>query len=287
MSSAPTTSEPTGTVGPAPSGRLVTGPRAPMGPAERILAAMEHHLRVYRRTWRGSIISRFLSPLFFLAAMGLGLGALVDEGAGGVGGQPYLQFVVPGIVAYQAALLGFSDATYPVLGYIKWNRMYSATLSTPLAVTDVLLGHLVVLAANLVVAVTIFIAIAAVFGSFASWWVLLGIPVGLLTGLAFAVPTFAISATIETDNVFGVLYRFVLTPVLLFSGTFFPLEQLPAFLRPVAWATPLWHGVELTRDAANGVSPGPMGLVHAGVILAFVAVGWVLAHRAFTRRLLS
>ena len=258
-----------------------------MGPGERVLAAMEHHLRVYRRTWRGSIISRFLSPLFFLAAMGLGLGSLVDEGAGGVGGQPYLQFVVPGIVAYQAALLGFGDATYPVLGYLKWNRMYSATLATPLTVTDVLLGHLVVLAANLVVAVTIFVAIAAAFGSFASWWVLLGIPVGLLTGLAFAVPTFAISASIETDNVFGILYRFVLTPVLLFSGTFFPLEQLPALLRPVAWVTPLWHGVELTRDAANGVSPGPMGVLHLAVILAFVGGGWVLAHRAFTRRLLS
>jgi lipooligosaccharide transport system permease protein len=285
MSALPAT-QPT-TAHPAPSGRLAPGPRAPMRGGERIGGAMAHHLRVYRRTWRGSIISRFLSPLFFLAAMGLGLGSLVDSSAGGVGGQPYLQFVVPGIVAYQAALLGFGDATYPVLGYIKWNRMYSAALSTPLTVTDVLLGHLIVLGANLVVAVTVFIAIAALFGSFASWWVLLGIPVGLLTGLAFAVPTFAISATITTDNVFGILYRFVLTPVLLFSGTFFPLEQLPVVLRPIAWATPLWHGVELTRDAAYGRSPGAMGLVHAVVILAFVAVGWVLAHRAFTRRLTS
>jgi lipooligosaccharide transport system permease protein len=287
MAPTPTTADPAGRVDPASSGRLVAGLRPPLTRPERVLAAMGHHLRVYRRTWRGSIISRFLSPLFFLAAMGLGLGSLVDSSAGGVGGQPYLQFVVPGIVAYQAALLGFGDATYPVLGYIKWNRMYSATLSTPLNVTDVLVGHLVVLSANLVVAVTIFIGIAALFGSFTSWWVLLGIPIGLLTGLAFAVPTFAISASIETDNVFGVLYRFVLTPVLLFSGTFFPLEQLPAVLRPLAWATPLWHGVALTRDAASGQSPGALGLVHLAVILAFIATGWVLAHRAFTRRLLS
>lgn len=268
------------------SGRLAAGPRRPMTRPERVGVVMGHHLRVYRRTWRGSVISRFLSPLFFLAAIGLGLGSLVDEGAGGVGGQPYLQFVVPGIVAYQAALLGFGDATYPVLGYLKWNRMYHAKLSTPLDVTDVLLGHLVVLGANLVVAVTIFIGIAALFGAFASWWVLLGIPVGLLTGLAFAVPTFAISASIETDNVFGILYRFVLTPILLFSGTFFPLDQLPPVLWPAAWVTPLWHGVELTRDAAYGQPPGPMGLVHLAVLLLFVGGGWVLAHRAFTRRLL-
>ncbi len=269
------------------SGRLVAGPRPAMGRRERTRAAMEHHLRVYRRTWRGSIISRFVSPLFFLAAMGLGLGALVDSGSGGVGGRSYLYFVVPGIIAYQAVLLGFGDATYPVLGYIKWNRMYAATLSTPLDVTDVLLGHLTMLAANLVVATVIFIGIAAVFGAFLSWWVLLAVPVATLTGLAFAVPTCAISATIETDNVFGILYRFVLTPVLLFSGTFFPLEQLPVWLRPLAWVTPLWHGVVLTRDAASGTSPGVAGLVHVGVIALFIGGGWVLAHRAFTKRLLS
>lgn len=269
------------------TGRLRSGPRPPMPPRERLLAAMEHHLRVYRRTWRGSIISRFLSPLFFLAAMGLGLGSLVDSSAGGVDGRPYLQFVVPGIVAYQAALLGFGDATYPVLGYIKWNRMYSATLSTPLGVTEVLLGHLLVLGANLVVATTIFIAIAAIFGSFASWWVVLAVPVGLLTGLAFAVPTFAISASIRTDNVFGILFRFVLTPVLLFSGTFFPLEQLPLWIRPLAWVTPLWHGVVLTRHAAAGVWPGWVAVLHLAVLVGVIALGWVLAHRAFTRRLLS
>ncbi len=270
----------------APSGRLATGPRRPLGRAERVAAAMGHHLRVYRRTWRGSIISRFLSPLFFLAAMGLGLGSLVDASSGGVGQQSYLQFVVPGIVAYQAALLGFGDATYPVLGYIKWNRMYAATLSTPLGVTDVLVGHLTVLAGNLVIATTVFVGVAAFFGSFASWWVLLAVPVGLLTGLAFAVPTFAVSATIETDNVFGILYRFVLTPVLLFSGTFFPLEQMPVWLQPVAWVTPLWHGVVLTRAAAVGAWPGWVGLLHLAVVLAFIGIGWVLAHRAFRRRLL-
>ncbi|GGL26639.1 ABC transporter permease [Phycicoccus endophyticus] len=270
-----------------PSGRLQPGPRPAMRLGERVRAATGHHLRVYRRTWRGSVISRFLSPLFFLAAMGLGLGALVDAGSGGVGQQSYLQFVVPGIVAYQAALLGFGDATYPVLGYIKWNRMYAATLATPLGVTDILLGHLSVLAANLAVATAIFVGVSALFGAFASWWVLLAVPVGLLTGLAFAVPTFAISATIETDNVFGILYRFVLTPVLLFSGTFFPLEQLPGWLRPMAWLTPLGHGVVLTRDAALGRWPGPVALVHLLVIVVVIAVGWVLAHRQLTRRLLS
>jgi len=105
------------------SGRLDTGPRPGLSQAERLGAVMGHHLLVYRRTWKGSIINRFLSPLFFLLSMGLGLGTLVDDGAGGVDGVPYLQFVVPGIIAVQAMWLSFGESTYAVFGYIRWNQM--------------------------------------------------------------------------------------------------------------------------------------------------------------------
>ena len=95
-----------------PSGRLGRGPRRPTTTPERLGSVMGHHFLVYRRTWRGSIISRFLSPLFFLLSMGLGLGALVDDSAGGVDGLPYLQFVVPGILAMQAMMTAFGESTY-------------------------------------------------------------------------------------------------------------------------------------------------------------------------------
>lgn len=268
-----------------PSGRLVHGPRPPMSAAERLGAVLGHHLLVYRRTWKGSIIGRFLSPLFFLLAMGLGLGSLVDGSAGGVGGQPYLQYVVPGIVAVQAMWLSFSESTYAVFGYLRWNQMYAGMLATPLRVTEVLGGHLAVVGLHLLVATAIFIGVAALFGAFTSGWVLMAVPVGLVTGLAFAAPTFALSATLESDNGFGILYRFVITPLMLFSGTFFPVDQLPAALQPVAWVTPLWHGVELSRDAASGTPPGWAGLGHLAVLVAYVVVGWLLAHRQFTRRL--
>ncbi|MDF3044745.1 MAG: transporter [Ornithinibacter sp.] len=271
----------------AASGRLDTGPRPGLSQAERLGAVMGHHLLVYRRTWKGSIINRFLSPLFFLLSMGLGLGTLVDDGAGGVDGVPYLQFVVPGIIAVQAMWLSFGESTYAVFGYIRWNQMYAAMLSTPLRVIEVLGGHLAVVGVHLVVATTIFVGVASLFGAFASWWVLLTIPVGLLTGLAFAVPTFALSATLDNDNGFSLLYRFVVTPLMLFSGTFFPVEQLPSVLRPIAWGTPLWHGVELSRDAATGTPPGWLGVAHLGVLLLYIGGGWVLAHRQFSRRLVS
>ncbi len=271
----------------AGSGRLAAGPRRPMSPAERVGAVAGHHLLVYRRTWKGSLIGRFLSPLFFLLAMGLGLGSLVDERAGGVDGVPYLQFVVPGILAMQAMMTAFGESTYAVMGYIKWNRMYSAMLSTPLRVTEVLGGHLCVVAFHLLTGSAIFVLVAAPFGSFGSWWVLLAVPVCVLTGLAFAMPTFALSARLENDNGFSILFRFVTTPLMLFSGTFFPIEQLPAWMQPLAWVTPLWHGVALSRSASEGVWPGALGWAHLGVLLVYIGVGWLLARRQFARRLVS
>lgn len=282
---------PPGATGPsvadAPSGRLGAGPRRPVGTGERLTAVMAHHLTVYRRTWKGSIIGRFVSPLFFLLSMGLGLGALVDARAGGIDGLPYLRFVVPGILAMQAMMLAFGESTYAVMGYIKWNRMYSAMLATPLRVGEVLGGHLAVVAVHLTVATAIFLAVAAPFGAFGSWWVLLAVPVAVLTGMAFSVPTFALAAHIDNDNAFSILFRFVMTPLMLFSGTFFPVAQLPVWMQPLAWVTPLWHGVELSRDASEGTWPGWVGLAHLAVLGLYVAVGWVLARRTFTARLLS
>ncbi|MFV0429606.1 MAG: ABC transporter permease [Arachnia sp.] len=248
---------------------------------------MGHHLAVYRQTWRGMIISTFLSPLFFRLALGVGLGSLVDERSGGVGGTSYLHFVVPGILAYQAALTAFGESTYPVLGLFKWNRVYFAKIATPLGVSDILLAHLLVIGGHVVVASSVFVGVAARFGSFSSWWVLAAIPVCVLTGWAFAAPVFALSASVETDNVVGVLDRFVLTPIRLVPGTYFPISQLPDWFEPVAWMTPLWHGVVLAREAASGTAPGWGSLLHFAAIGAFMGVGWVLARRAFTRRLRS
>ncbi|HET7280453.1 MAG TPA: ABC transporter permease [Dermatophilaceae bacterium] len=270
---------------PVSAARGSHGIRPPLSLAERVLAVSEYFVAVYRRTWRGSIIGRFLSPLLFLLSMGVGLGSLVDRQAGGVGGTSYLHFVVPAIVATQAMWVANGESTYQVLGYIKWNMGYHAMLATPLAVTDVLLGHLLTVAGHLVVATSIFMGVAALFGGFGSWWALLCLPVAVLTGMAFTVPIFAFTARQEGDDGFNILYRWVMTPLMLFSGTFFPVTQLPSWMQPLAWVTPLWHGVEASRMASMGaVSWGALA-VHLLVLCAFIAVGWVLAVMSFRRRL--
>ncbi len=217
--------------------------------------------------------------------MGLGLGGLVDKSSGGVGGVPYLQFVVPGILAAQAMWVAMGESSYPVMGAIRWNMKYHAMLATPIGIDDVLLGHLTYVAMQVTGATAIFIGVAALFGSFGSWWVLLCLPITVLTGMAFAVPVFAFSAKQESDGGFNILFRFIMTPLFLFSGVFFPIDSLPAFLRPIAWVTPLWHGVDANRSLALG-SPGIGGLLgHTAYLLFVIAIGALLARHAFTKRL--
>jgi lipooligosaccharide transport system permease protein len=241
-------------------------------------------LTAYRRTWRGSIFGRFVSPLMFLLSLGLGLGGLVNRSAGGVDGVPYLEFVVPGILAAQAMWVAMGESSYPVMGAIRWNAKYHAMLATPVGIDDLLIGHLIYVALQITGATTIFMAVAALFGAFGSWWVLLALPFTVLTGMAFAVPIFAFSASQESDGGFNILFRFVMTPLFLFSGIFFPVDQLPAILRPVAWVMPLWHGVQVDRALALG-SPGLSILGHTAYLLVVVGVGGWLARLAFTRRL--
>jgi lipooligosaccharide transport system permease protein len=269
----------------ADQGRGQHGARAPLTPWERTVAVLGYYVTQYRRTWRGTIIGRFLSPIFFLLSMGLGLGALVDDRAGGVDGMPYLEYVVPAIVATQAMWVAMGESTWPVLGHIKWDRGFHAMLATPLGVKDVLAGSFLALTLHLTIATGIFMVIAALFGGFGSWLAVLSLPIAVLTGLAFAVPIYAFTAKQEGDSGFNILFRWVMTPLMLFSGTFFPIEQLPAWMQPVAWLTPLWHGVDASRQASAGaIEPGSFA-GHLIVLLIFIVLGWVLAVRSFERRL--
>ena len=265
--------------------RAAHGIRPPLSAGERTLAVFSYFLAVYRRTWHGSIIGRFLSPLFFLLAMGIGLGSLVDDRVGGVDGLPYLHFVVPAIVATQTMWVAMGESTYQVLGYIKWNMGYHAMLATPMTVRDVLRGHFLAVAAHLTTATAICMAVASVFGGFRSVAAVFCLPIAVLTGMAFAAPIFAFTARQEGDSGFNILFRWIVTPLMLFSGTFFPVDQLPAWIQTIAWVTPLWHGVEACRAVATGVvSWGPLA-GHLLVLAVYAAVGWWLAERSFAKRL--
>jgi lipooligosaccharide transport system permease protein len=239
----------------------------------------------YKRTWRSSIVTSFLIPVLYLAAMGVALGSLIDKHSHGVDGVGYVAFLAPGLLAGTAMQIGTNDATYPVMGGIKWMRTYFAQLATPLSVYDVLLGHLAWIATRLAIVVTIYLGVMAAFGVVYSPWAILALPAGVLTGMAFAAPISAYAATLDTDAPFTTLYRFAIIPLFLFSGTFFPVSQLPAWLQPIAYLTPLYHGVALCRDLTLGqVSLWP-DLGHAAYLGLWAGVGYALGRRTFSARL--
>jgi lipooligosaccharide transport system permease protein len=251
--------------------------------------AFAYWLAQYRRTYRGTVFTTFLEPLGFLAAIGLGLGTLVDNGSGpaDLAGVGYLAFIAPGLLAATAMQAAAFESTYPVMGSIKWHRTYHAQLATPLRVVDLLAGHLLFVLLRLVISVTVFLGVMAAFGAIGSSWAVLALPVAVLTGMAHATPIFAFAAAQENDAGFAMLFRFGIVPMFLFSGTFFPVSQLPDILQPVAWVTPLWHGVSLCRDLSLGHPHLGSALLHLAVPAVWTVAGFLLARRVFHRRLVT
>jgi lipooligosaccharide transport system permease protein len=249
---------------------------------------LEHRAVQYRRTFRSSVFSSFLSPVLFLTAMGLGLGGYVNRsGTGALGGLSYLEFLAPGLLAATVMQAAAFEATFPIIGGLNWQRTFHAMYATPLSPRDIALGNLGWMALRLTMIAVVFTVVIVAFGAAHSALVVLGIPVAVLTGMAFAAPIAAFSATQRTPNRFNVIFRFGITPLFLFSGTFFPLETLPAPIQAVGWLSPLWHGVDLTRALIRGtVGDAPLVmLAHLVVLGAIVIVGTWATIRTVERRL--
>jgi lipooligosaccharide transport system permease protein len=246
-------------------------------------AVFEHQLVAYRRTWRGSVFSSFLLPVLFLLAMGLTVGDYVDRG--GALGVKYLDFIAPGLLASTALQVAVGESTWPVLSGFMWHRMYHGMRASPVRIHDMVLGHIGFVLLRVLLSAVGFLIVMTAFGAVHSAWALAALPVAVLVGLATAAPVFAYSATIKTDGLFAVLFRFAVVPMTLFAGVFFPIDPLPGPVRLLAYISPLWHGVELTRAATLGTTTAWGVFAHVGYLLAWGVAGCVLATYRFTRRL--
>jgi lipooligosaccharide transport system permease protein len=255
-------------------------------PVSTIGRVFEHRLLQYRRTFRSSIFSSFLSPVLFLTAMGLGLGAYVSDSAA-TGGVPYLVFLAPGLLAAAAMQSAASEASMPIIAGLVWMRTFHAMYATPISPRDIALGILAWIVARLVLVTTTFTIVIVLFGAAESPLVVFAIPAAILTGMAFAGPMAAFAATQRTPNRFASIFRFGITPLFLFSGTFFPISSLPDILQGLAWLTPLFHGVALTRGLSLGtIGDEPIAAaVHVIYLTTLATVGAWLMARNFHRRL--
>ncbi len=247
---------------------------------------VEREWLVWRRLWRGTVFSSVFAPLLFLAAMGIGLGHLVDRHQGSVDGFTYLEFIAPGLMAASAVMQAAGGSLWPVMGGVKWMRTYHAAVATPIEFSDVYLGQLAWTGIRAVMSATAFLAIAALFGAVPSFWGVLAIPAAVLGALAVAAPLSAWAVERESDSAFVVVMRIVVFPLFLFSGTFFPISRLPDWLEPIALLSPLYHAVELCRAATTGSIVWLNAAGNVLMLLAFVAWGVWWGTRSF-RRVLS
>ena len=243
---------------------------------------------LYKRIWRSNLIGSLLQPLLYLLGMGVGVGALIDSGPSTeiLGGVTYVQFLAPALLATTAMIVVTQEAMWPVLDGFLWSRAYHAMAATPLRPDDVAAGVTLWHATRGLIAASGVAVVLAVVPETRSWGLIPAVVFAMLTGLAFSGPFTAWSSTRETvGQSFSAIQRFIVIPMFLFAGAFYPIDQLPAWVRPVAYVTPLYHGVALCRGAVLGTLGVAAGALHVAVLLAYWAVGFVIARRAFARRL--
>ena len=249
------------------------------------LRAYEYWLTSYRRVWRGSIGTTVLNPILYLSALGVGLGSIVNRGKGL--GVPYLDYVSQGILASTAMMVASFESAYAVMAAIRWTRQFHAMLATPLGIRDVVFGHQLYAATRVAIASGIYLVVIAAFGAVHSWLAVLAFPACVLLGLSFSAPITAMAGWMETDQGFNALFRFGITPMFLFSGTFFPVSRLPQGIRELAWVTPTWHGVDLIRHLTLGGAALWPSLGHVAYLALWAGCGLWLAQHTFTRRLIQ
>ena len=261
-----------------------TAPTNPFAGAARLT---DYWVTVYRRTWKGSAVSSFVAPLFYVVAMGVLLGGFIDADPDQLeGATSYLAFIAPGLLASQAMTTVFGETTYPVMSMVKWQKTYFSMTASPLSVGEVILAQLGFVVVRAATTCGVFLLVMAPFGVFDSWvGALAALPVQLLLALAFATPVLALSAGLQDESPFALIYRLGLIPLFLFSGAFFPVANLDGWMQVLAKATPLWHGVDLTRMLTLDRFDAPTAAVHVVYLVVLAALGWVWAVHRLTKRM--
>jgi len=248
---------------------------------------VQRNALVYRRVWQGSLFFNFLQPSLFLVSMGLGLGALVERGGATFpGGGSFLAFLAPGLLASTCMQTATFESSFPIMGKMTWKRNYEAICATPVSIPAIVLGEILWIGIRLLMVATAFALVLVLFGVVRGLMVILAVGAAVLTGLAFSAAVIAYAATIKNGSTnFNTVFRFVITPLFLFSGVFFPITQMPSWLQRVAPFTPLYHGVELVRGLVLHTIDAPTAAVHAAYLTVMLCVGTAAACWTFTRKL--
>lgn len=249
-------------------------------------SVVEHRVLLIRHYFVTMIITGIGSPFMYLLGLGAGLGVLVDRGEG-IEGVPYLTFVAPALVMASVMQIASQENTFGVFGGFRWSNTFTAMRLTPVSPAQMALGMQASVLVRMLVGLGFYLVALLVFGIGRPWGVVAMLPIGILLSLAVGFAVMSWVATQKDDRgQLSFVERFVVVPLTLFSGSYFPLETLPLYLRPLGWLSPLWHAAELSRAVLYGAPMTPwMALVHVGFLAAVAGVGALLSVRAFRGRL--
>jgi lipooligosaccharide transport system permease protein len=240
--------------------------------------------------WWASILSFGLgNPVLYLFSVGIGIGALVDANGGSsqLGGVSYLTFLAPALLA-SAAIQAYQDETsFPIMEGFLWDKSFFAMNATPITGRDIINGIMASAMIRTVVTVGIYEAVLLAFGAITLDVALPMFISAILAGAAFGAVMMAVTCYVkEDDGFFAIVGRFIIAPMMMFSGTFYPLESMPIYLQWVGWISPLWHGTDLGRVISYG-SPqqGWITIAHWLYLALWLVVGLKFGYRKMAMRL--
>ncbi len=254
--------------------------------SRRYIRVWQRNLTVYRKTWKISFLPPLLEPLFYILAFGVGLGALVGKVAYHNSEIPYVRFIAPALIAVNIMYNAFFENTFASFVRMYYQKTFDAILATPLTLEEIITGEIVWGATKSVIASFVMIVVISFFGFITYPHGLLIIPLALLGGIAFGSIGMFFTGIVPRIDIFNLPIFLFITPMFLFSGTFFPIENLPFWAQKLAFVLPLTHLVKLTRSFSFGVMDFDL-LWNVGYLLLFSLVFFPLAIFVMHRRLIK
>jgi lipooligosaccharide transport system permease protein len=249
--------------------------------------------RVWQRdivVWKKTLLIGFLppllEPLLYIAAFGLGLGGLIGALAWHGAKLTYLEYLAPGIVAAGVMNAAFFETTFSSFVRMYYQKTFDGILATPLSLEEIVTGEILWGATRSLITAVAMMAALAPFGLLRWPESLLLLPAAALGGLAFAAFGMVFTGVLPTIEGFNLPIFLIITPMFLFSGTFFPLEQLPLWAQRFAWALPLTHLVHLARSVSLGVFPAQL-LADIAYLAVFGGAAYLFGIRAMVKRLIT
>jgi len=253
---------------------------------KRFIRVWERNLTVYRKNWKVSFVPPLLEPLFYLLAFGVGLSALVGNVPYEGRQITYIQFIAPALISVSIMYNSFFETTYTSYVRMYYQKTFDAMMSTPLSLEEIITGEIIWGATKSVIAAAIMMAVISMFGLISFPLGLSIIPLAFLGGIAFGSVGMLFTGMVANIDQFNLPIFLLVTPMFLFSGTFFPIDTLPAWARHLAEVLPLTHLVDMVRSLSYGET-GIRLLWDLAYLAVFSLVFFMWALRKMRARLIK